>query len=343
MTFRDLIGQRHARALLQGALQSGRIAHAYLFVGPSGVGRLTAARAFARALLCSSGGDDACDRCSACRRVSAGVHPDLQVVAPGRGEAGAERRAVGIDQIRDLKRDASYPPYEARWKVFIIESAEAMRAEAANSLLKVLEEPPPGVVIVLIAESTAAVLPTLVSRSQVVRFSFVPAAEIARSLQARAGVPPERARYLAALAGGRAGAALAAAAAGDEVVARRKEVVDTLAAVHAGGIVAQLGAAEALARSREEIERWLDIALVWVRDVVVWQETQDPVLLVNLDLRDTVAEWAGRVPGDRLRRAADAIEEAKADLRRNLNPRLVLEALFARMPEGAGRAPAGRT
>lgn len=332
MPFRDLIDQQHAASFLRGALRSGHVAHAYLFVGPSGVGRLTAARAFAQALLCSGGGDDACGRCLACRKVQDGAHPDLRVISPGgRTETGAERRAVGIEQIRELKREASYPPYEARWKVFIVEDAEAMRAEAANSLLKILEEPPAGIVIILIAESAAGVLPTLVSRSQIVRFSFVPASEIARALTERTGVPATRARYLAALSGGRVGVAVGAAGTGEESFQQRADVVAELGAIMAGDVVARLDAAEAVARRRDEIERWLDVALLWIRDVIVWQDTQDSALLVNLDEQPAIATWAARASNERLRRSAEAIEQAKEHLRRNLNPRLVLEALFARM------------
>ena len=336
MPFSDLIDQRHAQALLRGALRSGRVSHAYLFVGPSGVGRLATARAFAQALLCAERGDDACGRCAACRKFAAGAHPDLRVIAPGgRTETGAERRAVGIDQIRELKREAAYGPYEGPHKIFIIEDAEAMRAEAANSLLKIVEEPPPGVVMVLIAESTSALLPTLVSRSQLVRFSFVPAREIADALVERFGVPVDRARFLAALAGGRVGTALAAAAAGEEPFDRRVEVVTTLETVLRGDAVVRLDAADAVARQRDEIERWLDIAQLWVRDVVVWQETQDPSQLANLDSRQEVAAWAAWAAPVGLRHAAAAIEDAKADLVRNLNPRLVLETLFARLDLGA--------
>ncbi len=333
MPFRDLIGQQHAATLLRGAIRSGHITHAYLFVGPAGVGRLTAARAFAQALLCSAGGDDACGQCAACRKVASGAHPDLRVVSPtGRTEMGAERRAVGIDQIRELKHEASYPPYEARWKVFIVEDAETMRAEAANSLLKILEEPPPGIVIILIAESAAGVLPTLVSRSQIVRFSFVPAPEIAGALTGRMGIPAERARFLAALSGGRVGAAFTAARGGEEPFEQRAAVVHTLEAVLSGDAAVGLDAAEAVARRRDDLERWLDIALLWIRDVIVWQETRDPSLLVNLDDQSAIARWAARADSGRLRRSADAIETAKGQLRRNLNPRLVLEVLFAGGP-----------
>jgi DNA polymerase III subunit delta' len=342
LTFRDLIDQQPAQALLRNALRRGHVSHAYLFVGPSGVGRLATARAFAQALLCETGQDDACDRCRACRKVAGGTHPDLRILAPGRTETGGERRAVGIDQIRELKRDAAYPPYEARWKVFIIEDAEAMRAEAANSLLKVLEEPPPGVVLILLTESTASLLPTIVSRAQSVRFGFVPPAEIARTLTSR-GVPPDRARYLAALSGGRVGRALEAAGAGADAFDRRAGVLQTLAAVSTGDVVARLDAAEGIARMRDEINGWLDTALLWVRDLVIWQETRDPALLVNLDARREVAAWAGRADGAGLRRTAQAIAQAKENLRLNLNPRLVLEDLFVRIECDAPAQPVSRT
>ena len=370
MPFRDLIDQQHARLLLQSALRSGRIAHAYLFVGPSGVGRLAAGRAFAQALLCSRGGEDACGICGPCRKVAAGAHPDLRIITPGRIDAGGEHRAVIIDQVRDLKHDAQYQPYEGKWKIFILEDAEQMRAEAANGLLKVLEEPPAGIVIILLAESTEALLPTLVSRCQLVRFSLVPAAIIAQALRDRCGVHEAHARFLAAVSGGRVGAALVAAAAsgGDDLVARRQEVLSTFRALDRGDMFAGLDAAESLARTGwsppsppatgpvrspqandnvkspariKDIEQWLDIALWWYRDLAIWQTTRDPALLVNSDSRDEIAAWADLTPPGHIPKVVQAIEEAKASLRRNVNPRLVLEGLFvavARHPAGSAGA-----
>jgi len=330
MVFRDLIGQRDARAVLQGALRSGRISHAYLFVGPEGVGRRSAALAFAQTLLCTTGGDDACGTCVACRKVAAGAHPDLRLIAPGgRTESGAERRAVGIEQIRDLKHEASYPPYEARWKVFIVEDAEAMRAEAANSLLKVLEEPPSQSVIILISESASALLPTLVSRSQIVRFTFVPPGEIAAALTERAGVSVDQAPFFGALAGGRPGLALRESAEAQAALEFREEVVRALGAAAGGGAVKRLETAEAVSRQKDDVDRWLDTALLWLRDVAVWQAARDPALLVNLDRRDQIAAWADRARPEGVRNAVAAIETAKTNLRSNVNPRLVLEHLFA--------------
>jgi DNA polymerase-3 subunit delta' len=334
--FRDVVGQQHAHRILKGALRSGRVSHAYLFVGPAGVGRLATARAFAQALQCAEGGDDACGSCGPCRKVAAGTHPDLRVVTPGRTDTGAERRAVAIDQIRDLKRDAAYPPYEGRWKIYIIEETDQMRAEAANSLLKVLEEPIASTVIILLSTSTEALLPTLVSRAQLVRFTLVSADEIVKALMSRAGASAERARFLAAMAGGRPAAAFEAAGAGDEPFARRLAVMTTLREVQGGDIVAGLDAAEAVARQKDEIEGWLDIALLWFRDLAVWRMTGDAGLLANIDLRDDVARGAASARAADLTRAVDAVEEAKAALRRNINPRLILETLFTQLGDVAG-------
>jgi DNA polymerase III subunit delta' len=334
--FRDLVGQQHAHRILSGALRSGRVSHAYLFVGPAGVGRMATARAFAQALLCAQGGDDACGACGPCRKAAAGTHPDLRVITPGRTDSGAERRGVAIDQIRDLKRDAAYPPYEGRWKIYIIEDTDQMRAEAANSLLKVLEEPSASTVIILLSTSTEALLPTLVSRAQLVRFTLVSAEEIAKALVSRAGLPIDRARFLAAMARGRPAAAFEAAGAGDEPFARRLEVLTTLRAVQRGDIVAGLDAAEGVARQKDEIEGWLDIALLWFRDLAVWRMTQDPGLLANVDLRDDVARGAAAARVADLTRAVDAVEQAKDALRRNINPRLILETLFAQLGAVAG-------
>ena len=237
---------------------------------------------------------------------------------------------MAIDQVRDLKRDAAYPPYEGRWKVFIIEDTEQMRAEAANSLLKVLEEPPARTVLILLSESTEGLLPTLVSRAQLVRFALVPTAEIMDALTARR-VSAAQARYLAAVACGRVGAALDAATAGEEVLARRNEVLRMLRTVEGGDVIAGLDAADAVARQKDEIERWLDVALLWFRDLAIWQVAGDPGLLANLDRQPEVVAGAARISGERLSGIVDAIEQAKAALRRNINPRLILETLFIQM------------
>ncbi|QMV42208.1 DNA polymerase III subunit delta' [Cohnella cholangitidis] len=165
MGFQHISGQERAKALLQNALASSRIAHAYLFAGPAGSGRREMANVFAQALFCVQGGNDPCGECLECRKVLHGNHPDLHVISP-------DGATVKIEQIRTLQRELSYRSVGAGYKVYIIEGAETMTVQAGNSLLKFLEEPPSPVVAILLTPSAQAVLPTILSRTQLV--SFVP-------------------------------------------------------------------------------------------------------------------------------------------------------------------------
>jgi hypothetical protein len=173
----------------------------------------------------------------------------------------------------------------------------------------------------------------------------VPAAEIASALTERAGVPPDQAPFLAALSGGRPGLALREAAEGRAALDFRQDVVRMLGTVAGGGPAARLEAADAVARRKDELDRWLDTALLWLRDVAIWQAARDPALLVNLDRRGQIAAWAERARPEGVRAAAAAIEAAKTNLRANVNPRLVLEHLFAGIrlaPPASGAALSGR-
>ncbi|MDR7593231.1 MAG: DNA polymerase III subunit delta' [Armatimonadota bacterium] len=333
MAFRDVVDQHHAVRLLRTAVRTGRPSHAYLLVGPVGVGRRTLALAFAQYLNCPQADRDACGVCRDCVRIAQGQHPDVRVldmaadrwfIPPPREHRGRE---IPIDQVRALRQDAAYPPYEGRVKVYIIADAELLSPGAANSLLKVLEEPPPDVVIVLIAESTVSLPPTVLSRCQVVRCALLSASEVERALVERYGVPAERARFLAAIAAGRLGRALAWAQDESRLAARRR-FLDLLGELETATDTQRLDAAEALARDRDLLPDLLELAAFWYRDLLVWQETQDPTLLVNRDREAEIRRWAAILTPEDLHRRFDAVEHAKDSLERNVQPRLLLERFF---------------
>ncbi len=163
MGFQQIAGQDRAKSLLRNALAANRLAHAYLFAGTPGSGRMEMAQAFAQAIFCERGGSDACGECLECRKVLHGNHPDLHIIRP-------DGATVKIEQIRSLQRELSYRSSGAGYKIYIIESAETMTTQASNSLLKFLEEPPSPVVAILLAPSAQAVLPTILSRTQLVPF-----------------------------------------------------------------------------------------------------------------------------------------------------------------------------
>lgn len=169
MAFEAVEGQPRAVALLRRALESGRVAHAWAFVGPPGSGRTTTALAFAQALVCEQGG---CGRCRACLQAVEGKHPDVHVLTPTPPESNPKgARAIRIGAIRELERQASLRPVMARHKVFVIDDADRMTGESPQAFLKTLEEPPAQTVMVLVLARTRAVPATVLSRCQIVRFA----------------------------------------------------------------------------------------------------------------------------------------------------------------------------
>lgn len=344
MPFRDLINQAHAVMLLRTAARSGRVSHAYLFAGPAGVGRHDAAIAFAQLLNCERPqANDACGECRPCRLIAAGNYPDVRTVDVELGllldPRDTTRTVIGIDQVRALRREVAFPPLEGKYKVYIFAGADRMQAEAANSLLKVLEEPPPQVVIILVAESTVPMLPTVVSRCQLVRFSLVPAGEIEQALIARHNLDRGRARFIAAIAGGQLGRAVTWATS-QEDLEWREQTLQLLERMESVDLLERMDAAEAASKDKDRLPDLLDLALFWFRDLLVWQETRDEMHLINLDRKETIARLAAALPGAVLSERIAAIEEAKEALRRNVHPRLLLENLFLRLAPPAPPVPA---
>jgi len=207
-----------------------------------------------------------------------------------------------------------------------------MNPSAGNSLLKVLEEPTARVTFMLIAESSVALLPTIVSRCQLVRCTFLRADDIERALVDRHGISPERARVLSVLADGRLGRALEWAASEERLEARER-LLDLLPTLEGGDLLARLDAADTLLKEAQRGEgdllpELLDLAEYWYRDLLVWKQLAQPALLTNRDRQDQIARLASVYTDASLGARIAAIEEAKDALKRNGNPRLVLEKLF---------------
>ena len=320
----EVIGHDWARELLSRGLRTGRVRHAYLFTGPPQIGKRTLALDFARALVCQ-GDNPPCGECQNCQKVQRGVHPDVQVIAPSDG-------TFKIDQVRALQREAALRPHEAPRKVYVLVDFQQATVEAANALLKTLEEPPEHVVLLLTATEADLLLPTIVSRCQVLALRPLPGAVVEEALQHRWGVDTEQARLLSRLCGGRLGWAVEAAQE-SAILERRRAYLDELVALLEQGRVERMAYAERLSRQpplvvQEVLETWT----TWWRDVllVATGSRSEPS---NADRIETLQILAARYGLEEARQAIKELQEARWRLEHNANLRLTLEVLLLSLPE----------
>ncbi|MGC8836965.1 MAG: DNA polymerase III subunit delta' [Anaerolineae bacterium] len=320
-----VVGHGWAVRLLQKGLEEGRIAHAYLFSGPPQVGKTTLALEFARALLCTGEGRP-CDACPACRRVQAGTHPDLHRVE-GTGKGGA----ILIDQVRELRQGAALAPVHGPYRVYVVPHIERATTEAANALLKTLEEPPPQVVLLLTTSHLASLLPTIVSRCQVLALRPLPREEVEAALRDRWHLPEADAALLARLSGGRLGWAVRASQ-DPQLLARRGAWLDALHQALRSGRLQRLRQAETLATlPEEEVQEVLDLWAGYFRDLLVWKGGY-PDGIHHVDRHAALAEVAGRCTLEQAREALRAVLATWDALQHNANRRLALEVLLLSLP-----------
>jgi DNA polymerase-3 subunit delta' len=318
----QVIGHKWAVDLLKRALASGRVAHAYLLTGPPQIGKRSLALNFAQALNCLDQ-EKPCGQCLACSKIAHGNHPDVQIIE---GEGGT----LKIDQMRTLRHKAVLSPLEGRWKVYIIRQMEQATAEAANCLLKTLEEPPSNVILMLTASEAEALLPTIVSRCQVLNLRPLATETVQRSLQERWGVEVERAQLLARLSGGRLGWAVTASQ-NDAILVRREKHLDEMMELLSQGRVERLEYAQQLSRNPEAMPELLHLWLGWWRDLLL-ATSGSSVGITNVDREDTLRIQAQRYSLGQVRDFVEALRAAAWRLERNANTRLTLEVLMLSLP-----------
>lgn len=321
MGFAEILGQGQAITLLRRSIETGRLAHALLFVGPKGVGRFTTAVTLAKALNCLNGAQgESCDRCVACVKITKGIHPDVHLVSP-------EGATLKIDQIRTLTQEATLRPYEGRRKVFILDQAETMTEQAQNALLKTLEEPPGATVLVLIAPEASALLPPIASRCSQIRFVPLPESTITARLQDQ-GCDGGEAHVLASLAGGSLGRAQELRTSPLQEV---WDLVEQTFALPPGRTLTVLELTERVVRQKETIPLFLEALLAWCRDLMVAKVTRNETLLVYRNRGPALGRQSERLAPAQLAAMYQTVKQTLDGLGRYANPRLSLEVMFLKL------------
>ncbi|OAG27158.1 DNA polymerase III subunit delta' [Thermodesulfatator autotrophicus] len=309
LSLSEIVGQDKAIAILEQALKNKRIPHAYLFLGPEGVGRETTALSFFRRIICEN--QTGCGECIACQKFRRGNHPDVEIISP-RG------KNIKIEQIREVEKKLNFRPLEAEKRLILFTEAEALTREAANALLKSLEEPPLYNLFVLIAQSTEGLLPTIVSRCQIVRFRPVLRKILEKILVERFGIMPEEAEGLAVLAEGSLGRALRLAEKG-----YLEELSRLVKAIVSGRPYFIISSSETLPKLKEDLPLFWELVLIWLRQALVSE----------LGLDKFPSLFPEKPPKDFIIPAMEKIEKAFMAIQMNLNQELFLLDLLTNLSE----------
>lgn len=320
MAFGKVKGQDRAIGFLKGSIRRGKLAHAHLFLGPPGTGR-TAAVELAGALNCESpeqAEGEACGECLACRKIARGIHPDVCLIRPeGRGDR------IRIEAIRSLQRAIALKPCEGKKKVWILEKAESMTEEAANCLLKTLEEPPVDSYLVLISANPDRLLPTVLSRCQRVVFSSLEPEEVRDILIEEHGLESQFAHFLACFSEG--GMERALRLMNEGFCSSLEEKNHTIDSFIAAGPAREEFVESLARRSREEIVLVLELVLSWFRDVLILKSGGKT--LINIDRQKDLRRAAMSLGFQRLIEVIEAIGETRGFIQAYANPKLALPVL----------------
>jgi len=325
MAFKDIAGNTGIKRILKLALERGRVPHSLIFAGPDGVGKSDLARTLAKTLNCQTLASDSCDACPSCRAIDAGTHPDVMVLV-------AEVRDVKIEQTRLLKQMAYLRPMMGRRRVFIIEEAESLNEPSANSLLKVLEEPPSFTTIILVTASPYRLPATIRSRCQTLTFAPIGREEIEEILRERE-VSPDQARLLALLVEGNLERALELD--WDEVRALKEEAWGLFEALASEDRSSQfLDRFGTLPKGvQEEFGQIVEVFSSFVRDILLLRLGGDPAFLLNPDFEERLREAAPSWTAPRALGVLGALDTLAAELGGNLNKGLLATSFFSTFGE----------
>jgi len=324
MTFSSIIGHEQQKEILRRALLNGRLAHAYLFEGPEGIGKRLMALALARALACQTG--KGCGDCAACRKIDHNNHPDLHIL-------DAEGALIKIDQVRQMQKELSLRPMEAEYKICLIDGAEWLNPAAGNALLKTLEEPQGKALLILLTGHPEALLDTIRSRCQRLPFRRLAQNRLAEILESRLELKEIEAKVLAALSEGSFKKAFGNNR--DLYLEQRRELIRSLIALSSGSIFPLMELAQKLAEDKEQLPEILDIYQAFYRDLLLLLHGRPEEDLVNLDLREILHRQVQRETVAGLIHKLEALDEGRLHLKRNVNRQLAMEVMLMRISTAA--------
>ncbi len=310
MSFRDIKGQDSAIDIIKRSMSLTEASGSYLFLGPEGIGKYLTARTLAKAVNCLSGGMDSCQECASCIKINKLQHPDIFMLAH---EDDSE---IKIDEIRQMQREIILRPYEAKRKVFIINNAHRLTAEASNALLKTLEEPPKHSLIILVTHLPNLLFKTIISRCKPVKFHLLCQRDLVATLMDDFNLENTQAHFLSYYSEGRIGKALRLKDA--DIITRKNVIIDEFTAYNKNVNVIQ---------DKEDLRQGLDILAGWFRDMYMVKVGMPYDYLINIDRKDELLRGVDNYSFLDLDEIMGNISNSLIYLQQNINSKLLVSNL----------------
>ncbi|MCB6288483.1 DNA polymerase III subunit delta' [[Clostridium] scindens] len=326
-TFKDVVGHKDIINYIRNAVREDKVSRAYILNGERGAGKKMLANLFAATLLCEKGGPDPCNECHSCRQAESGNHPDIIKVTH------EKPNSISVDDIREqVNNTIMIKPYQGPYKVYIIPQADMMTPQAQNALLKTIEEPPEYAVIMLLTENADTLLPTINSRCVMLKLRNIKDTLIKKYLMETMQVPDYKADMCTAFAQGNMGRAIMLANS-EHFNEIRDEAVQLLKYINEMELSEIVQAVSRITAYKLEINDYLDIIMIWYRDVLLYKATKDMDKVVFKDQIKYIKERAKRSSYEGIELIIESLEKAKARLKANVNFDLVMELLFLTIKE----------
>lgn len=326
-SFKDVVGHKDIINYIRNAVQEDRVSHAYILNGERGSGKKMLAGLFAATLLCEKQGPDPCNVCHSCRQAESGNHPDIIRVTH------EKPNTISVDDIRkQVNEDIQIKPYQGPYKIYIIGEADLMTVQAQNALLKTIEEPPAYAVIFLLTENAEALLPTITSRCVMLKLRNIKDTLIRKYLMETMQVPDYKADLCTAFAQGNMGRAIMLANS-EYFHEIREEAVQLLKHINDMDLSEVARAIKKIGTYKLEINDYLDIMMIWYRDVLLYKATKEVDRVVFKDQIDSIRERAKKSSYEGIELILNSLEKAKVRLKANVSFDLVMELLLLTIKE----------
>lgn len=325
MLFSNFVGQDEIKQYLIKSIKENSISHGYIFEGPSGIGKMQLAVLFAKALLCENFEGEPCDHCAACIKVNTYNHPDLHIISEN-------DKSIKRDAVDEIIESISKKPYEADKKIYIINNVQEMTLQAANTFLKTLEEPDGNTVIILITTNINKLLPTVVSRCQVLKFKSIDKKKLVTYIKQQYNLDDDKALLIAYYSHGILNKAVNIIEGKDNILEERANIIKIFDKIIHSGKEIIFEYENYFESEKVNIEQIVEILMIWLRDIL-FVKNGVYSLVINRDYMEQLKEHSSRINTSNIDMMIVYLQDVLYNVGNNVNYKLIIDKMINRLQE----------